>query len=109
MYNESIVWGLVMTVLLIWISVSFLKWAYNRTQRLKESNFARKIKSSATSAIAKSATGISNAAKAGASLARQQRDSGSRYDDLLKLKQLLDAGAVTTDEYEVEKRRILDS
>ncbi len=63
----------------------------------------RKVKSTAASVISKSSEGISKVTK---SVVR--RDASARYDDLLKLKQLLDADAVTLDEFEAEKRKILD-
>ena len=36
-------------------------------------------------------------------------NQSSRLDELKKLKELLDAGAITKDEYEVEKRKLLDA
>jgi len=36
-----------------------------------------------------------------------KQDSGDKYDKLSKLKALLDSGAITQEEYEIEKKKIL--
>ena len=72
---------------------------------------AEKVKYTARKAISESSEGLANAAKAGASFASNviKKDPSHRYDALIKLKQLLDSDAITVDEFEVEKRKLLDA
>ena len=108
-HQESLLAGLIITVLLVWMSVVFWKWAFRRAQNLKESRIAKKVRSSAQNAIAQSFEGIASAAKASATFARKvtKENPNSRYDALLKIKHLLDAGALTPEEYEAEKRKLI--
>lgn len=92
------------------MSVVFFKWAYRRVEQFKRSWVIEAVRSSTHTSIAKSSRTIANAARVGATLANRmvKEDPSARYDALMKLKQLLDAGALTVDEYDVEKQKLLD-
>ena len=108
--QESVLFGLFIIIVMTWIAVLFWKWVFRRIEQFKESRVADKVKASAHAAIAKSSEGISTAAKAGATLAKRvtKEDPNARYDALMKIKQLLDAGALTPEEYEIEKQKLLN-
>ena len=92
-------------------AVYLYKWLARSAKRVANSDTIAKAKSSATSAIAASSDGISKAAKTGAAIVRNasRQNPNDRYEALQKLKQLLDAGALTEDEYKAEKRKLLDN
>lgn len=91
-------------------TVYLFKWLARSAKSVATSDTVAKAKSSATSAIAASSDGITKVAKTGAAIVRKasRQNPNDRYEALLKLKQLLDAGALTEDEYKVEKRKLLN-
>jgi hypothetical protein len=91
-------------------AVYLYKWLARSAKRVATSDTVAKAKSSAASAIAASSGSITKAAKTSAAIVRKasRQNPNDRYEALLKLKHLLDAGALTEDEYEAEKRKLLD-
>ncbi len=110
MNNEAIIFGALTILVLSFVSYTLLKWLGRGIQKAKSSSVSRRIQTTASSVLEKTSDAVSQAAKVGASFAKRvtQKDPNSRYDALLKLKQLLDARAITDEEYATEKQKILN-
>ena len=100
----ALVGGVLMAVIYLF------KWLARSAKRVANSDTIAKAKSSANSAIAASSGGVTRAVKTGAAIVKKasRQNPNDRYEALLKLKQLLDAGALTDGEYEAEKRKLLN-
>jgi len=100
----ALVGGVVMAVFIL------CRYSWRFLSRKYESDWKPKIQKTASGAAGASKNIVGKVASKSANVARlvtSKDDAGQRYDNLFKLKKLLDEGIISTEEYELERQKLI--